>query len=358
MLAVLAPILVFGIVIFIHELGHFVAAKWLGVYAPRFSIGFGPTLWKRRRGETEYVLAALPLGGYVRMASKHDEEAAILEGGSEEASARSEDDPDYDPEAMLPFGPKPIPAHRWFESKPLWARLVILLAGVFMNVVLTFVVATGLAMHYGRPIYPTTVVGEVVPPAFAPALATELQAGDSIRTVNGTPVATWNEVMDELEQASASDSVVLGTSRGRVAVPVGRSEERTAEVARAIRFFQPAIIGEVVAGRPAEAAGLRAGDTVVAVGSDPVDSWPAVVEHIGANAGREIELVVRRTGGEQRIRVTPEAVDELDPATNKPRKVGRIGAATTDISVREPIGFGEAVSAGLGAGTTQVGYVG
>jgi regulator of sigma E protease len=130
MLAILAPILVFGLVIFVHELGHFLAAKAVGVYAPRFSIGFGPTLWRRRRGETEYVLAALPLGGYVRMASRLDQETAFLEGGSETTGARAKDDPDYDPNAMIPFGPKPVPEHRWFESKPLWARMFILLAGV------------------------------------------------------------------------------------------------------------------------------------------------------------------------------------------------------------------------------------
>ena len=89
MLAILAPILVFGLVIFVHELGHFIAAKATGVYAPRFSIGFGPAIFKLRRGETEYVLAWLPLGGYVRMASRHDAETAFLEGGNEEETARA-----------------------------------------------------------------------------------------------------------------------------------------------------------------------------------------------------------------------------------------------------------------------------
>ena len=88
MLAWLAPIIVFGLVVFVHELGHFLAAKLVGVYAPRFSIGFGPALWKKRYGETEYVLAALPLGGYVRMASREDEATAFLEGGSENRQSR------------------------------------------------------------------------------------------------------------------------------------------------------------------------------------------------------------------------------------------------------------------------------
>ena len=82
-----AIVFVFGIVIFVHELGHFIAAKLTGVYAPRFSIGFGPALWSHKWGETEYILAALPLGGYVRMASREDESMAFLEGGSEAPAA-------------------------------------------------------------------------------------------------------------------------------------------------------------------------------------------------------------------------------------------------------------------------------
>ena len=82
-----AIVFVFGIVIFVHELGHFLAAKLTGVYAPRFSIGFGPALWSHKWGETEYILAALPLGGYVRMASREDESMAFLEGGSEAPAA-------------------------------------------------------------------------------------------------------------------------------------------------------------------------------------------------------------------------------------------------------------------------------
>src|SRR3954471_24859992 len=191
-MALLAPILVFGLVIFVHELGHFLAAKAVGVYAPRFSIGFGPSIFKFRRGETEYILAWLPLGGYVRMASRHDAETAFLEGGSEEQSTRREEDPDYDPNAMIPFGPKPVPEHRWFESKPLWARIVIMIAGVVMNVVLAIVVATMLAFHYGRLVYPGTTIGAVRAPAGAPEVA-QLQSGDTIRSINGTAVGTWND---------------------------------------------------------------------------------------------------------------------------------------------------------------------
>src|SRR3954462_5091008 len=172
MLSLLAPIFVFGLVIFVHELGHFIAAKLTGVYAPRFSIGFGPKLFSFRRGETEYILAALPLGGYVRMASRLDEETAFLEGGNEtDAAAEKEKSKDWDPEAMIPHGPKPVPENRWFESKSLAARLFIMIAGVTMNVILTVVVMSVLLYQVGRATVATTVVGEVTPIASMPALS-------------------------------------------------------------------------------------------------------------------------------------------------------------------------------------------
>lgn len=211
-LAWLAPILVLGLVIFVHELGHFLAAKWTGVYAPRFSIGFGPALWKKRRGETEYVIAALPLGGYVRMASRDDETMAAIEGGvpegqgngpgGEQEQGGSEDRPaDWDENAMIPFGPKPVPANRWFESKPLWARLVIMLAGVTMNVVLTLVVSTGVFAYYGRSYVPA-VVDSVI--AGMPAAQAGLQRGDSVVAIDGQPVRAWNDLLGTISKSAGT----------------------------------------------------------------------------------------------------------------------------------------------------------
>ncbi len=219
MIAWLAPILVLGIVIFVHELGHFLAAKWTGVYAPRFSLGFGPALWKRRRGETEYVLAALPLGGYVRMASREDETMAAIEGGTPEGKGHghggvqgadaAERPADWDENAMVPFGPKPVPPDRWFESKPLWARLVIMLAGVTMNVVLTLVVSTGVFTYYGRPYVPAVVDSLV---ADMPAQRAGLMPGDSIASINGKEIRAWSDLLTTIT-ASAGKEVTLGVVR-------------------------------------------------------------------------------------------------------------------------------------------------
>lgn len=235
MLSWLAPILVFGLVVLVHELGHFMAAKWLGVYAPRFSIGFGPALWRKRVGETEYVVGALPLGGFVRMASREDEATAFLEGGSEQSkvpAVGASSSPtiageqhaveaprkDWDPNAMIPFGPKPVPEDRWFESKPLWGRLVIMLAGVTMNAVLALVVSTGLFLGYGAPYIPA-VVDSVVPGR--PADLAGLQRGDSIVAVKGVAVKRWSEVTERIS-ASAGRELALEVVRsgGRVTVRV------------------------------------------------------------------------------------------------------------------------------------------
>ena len=210
MLSWLAPIIVFGLVVFVHELGHFIAAKLTGVYAPRFSIGFGPALLKKRFGETEYVLAALPLGGYVRMASREDEATAFLEGGSENSAVKAANPEDgYDPNAMIPFGPKPIPESRWFESKSLVKRLFIMLAGVTMNALLAYVIYVGLLLHSGIPT-PTPVASVVTPGK--PAALAGVQAGDSIATLNGQPLAKWETLLDTIS-ASAGRPMELGIVR-------------------------------------------------------------------------------------------------------------------------------------------------
>lgn len=229
MLTLFSWVIVFGIVVFVHELGHFVAAKMVGVYAPRFSIGFGPALFRRRRGETEYVIAALPLGGYVRMASREDEATAFLEGGSEVAAAEKARDrvpvvtandapavtggeprpKDWDPEAMVPFGPKPVPEHRWFESKSLLARVWIMSAGVIMNFVLAFLMLVGITLAYGEPRVPP-VVGEVV--AGSPAARAGIAVGDTIVSVAGTPVVDFVE-LQQVMRNQAEQSIAVEYSR-------------------------------------------------------------------------------------------------------------------------------------------------
>lgn len=362
-MAILAPILVFGLVIFVHELGHFLAAKSVGVYTPRFSIGFGPALWRRRRGETEYILAAFPLGGYVRMASRHDEATAFLEGGSEESLAeKMKQDPGYDPDAMIPFGPKPVPEHRWFESKPLWARLYILLAGVTMNFLLGLVVAIGLAMHFGRPVVPTRVVDTVRPIHGRPLLEAAVQPGDTLLRVNGQPVTTWSQAAREI--AESRGEVTIETNRGRVTVPLDSAgSPAPQDVALAMDYRLPPVIGDVVPGEAAAKAGFQAGDSIVAINGVAIGTWSQMVAIVADAAGKELTFEIARGGQRQSLRVTPRGMSTVHPRTgeNAP-DVGKIGAYAPDITTREPVGVGEAISLGSRTawfwGTSIIGTVG
>jgi regulator of sigma E protease len=354
MLAILAPILVFGLVIFVHELGHFLAAKATGVYAPRFSIGFGPAIWRRRRGETEYILALLPLGGYVRMASRHDEEIAFLEGGSEEQNARSATDPEYDPNAMIPFGPKPVPEHRWFESKPLPSRLFIMIAGVVMNALLALAVAIGLSYSVGRVVYPSTVVGTVRSLTAAPALA-QVQPGDTIVQVNGVRVSNWNEIRRQIIESPGA--ITIGTQRGTTQIPIGRDGLTAEQIADAIVYYIPPVIDSVLPGDRAAKAGFLAGDSIVAVGGHPVRSWSDMVDQVAPSANKPLTFAVSRKASIETLTVTPKPVEEPDPTTGAPVTVGKIGAMARDLSQREPIGLGEAVVSGSKATWSTAGSI-
>lgn len=349
----LAIVFVFGLVIFIHELGHFLAAKALGVYAPRFSIGFGPALWSRKRGETEYVLAAIPLGGYVRMASRDDETMASLEGGGEQPApdpASGEPLPRwYDPEGLAPFGPKPVPEHRWFESKPLWARLVIMSAGVIMNILLAFVVLTGLTMSLGEAVIRTRVVGDVRPLPAAPRLDSAIVPGDTIVAVNGVPVTTWNELAERVDSTAARQGVLtLRTQRDSARVPMGPGGATADQLLFALQPYAPPVIDQVAPDAPADRGGLKSGDSIVAVGGAPAGSWADIVRRIEDAPGRPLRFVVRRGDRDVSLTITPDSTPQVDPITGRSVTVGKIGAQRRVSEERVPIPFGQAVAAGWG----------
>jgi regulator of sigma E protease len=293
MLTILAPLIVFGLVVFVHELGHFIAAKVAGVYAPRFSIGFGPALFRRRVGETEYVLAALPLGGYVRMASREDEAMAFIEGGGEHpvdevpttganAAGRALDDhtgdprpsKDWDPNALAPFGPNPVPADRWFESKSLLARLVILLGGVTMNVVLAFVMNTAAVAAYGRA-YRPAVIDSVLPGQ--PAALAGLARGDSIVAVDGHKVRAWSDVLAHVSKVPGTTldfTISRGGQLQHISV-TSRAQEVTDEITQEKHSV----------GRIGIAARLEEVREPVGIGGAISDGWRATWYSAGAVVG-------------------------------------------------------------------------
>ncbi len=216
----IAPLLVFGLVVFVHELGHFIAAKLTGVYAPVFSLGWGNRLFGMRRGETDYRVSLIPLGGYVRMASQDDESMRGIEGGSDRGSlgAAIERPADVSPalwdvQSMAPFGPQAVPADRWVENKSTSARVFILSAGVIMNILLTLVVSTGIYYRAGKTYVPA-VIDSVVPGA--PAAMAGLTGGDRIVGINGHSIRAWDEVLDE----------VAPVTTGSLSVEIQRGDRR------------------------------------------------------------------------------------------------------------------------------------
>ncbi len=224
------PLFVFGIVVFVHELGHFVAAKMMGVYAPVFSLGWGRRIAGFRRGETDYRLSMFPLGGFVRMASREDESMAGIEGGGnfdaidgenqneQLAEAKQQAGALWDDQAMAPFGPKAVPSERWMESKSIPARLFILSAGVIANILLAIVVSSGVYATYGRPYLPA-VVDSVT--TGGPAAMAGVMPGDTIVGVSGEVVRSWTDAVDRIS-AVTEGTLTLELARGatRTAVTV------------------------------------------------------------------------------------------------------------------------------------------
>lgn len=296
LLPFLAPLLVFGLVVFVHELGHFMAAKAVGIYAPVFAFGWGRRVWGVRRGETDYRLSLFPVGGYVRMASRDDESMAGFEGGGSRGSLSATDaasEPQgepgipWDPEAMVPFGPKPVPRDRWYESKPLWARLIVMLAGVTMNFLLAIVVVAGVSMSTGAP-NTAAVIGEVRPGT--PAAAAGLTTGDSVVAIEGTKVASWVDLVGVVSKRAGTAlrfDVVRGGAAQALSITPAATVDTNPETG-AVRTI----------GRIGAAASRVSVGPVTALGDGAAYAWRHVVGTIDV-LGRLIsgDVSPRQLGG-------------------------------------------------------------
>jgi regulator of sigma E protease len=342
-----AFVFIFGIVVFVHELGHFIAAKLTGVYAPKFSVGFGPGPSKKW-GETQYILGLIPLGGYVRMASREDEATAFLEGGSEEAAARAQaagDAPrpkDWDPNGMIPFGPNPVPEHRWFESKSLPQRLVILLAGVTMNALLALGVLFGIALHDGRNTLETRVVGGVQEMEGSEALRAALRHGDTITAIQGQAVDNWNDV-ERAMLTSSGDSLRFTTNRGDIVVEAGTSSGPRRQVYMiALEPYSPPVIGILSPAGPAAKAGLQVGDSIVSIGGESVRTFGDLVTRVSASPGKPIEIDVIRDAVPLHFTVEPAPTVIDSPDGKGKQTVGRIGAGERRSVRHEELTVGQA----------------
>ena len=328
MIFIFSLLVVLSILITVHELGHLLAAKAVGIAVPRFSLGFGKRLWGFRWGETDFVVSAIPLGGYVKMAGMEDDEAAeVLEGGGPAE--------EVDPE-------------RTFDAKPIWARALVISAGVIMNLLFAVLTFAVLALGWGEPVVPSTV-GGVAPGAPADVVAggARIPTGARVTAVGAKPVSEWRELTAALAAAPAGPLELRLANGPPVVLPMPADAEKRMQLAASLTQPIPPVIDQVEAGSPAERAGLEKGDRVVEAGGTPVQDWTQLVATIQKSPGRPLPLVVERGGRRVPLTVAVERVERRD-ADRKKVEVGRIGAGYRAVEVeRRRVGLGEAVGIGV-----------
>jgi len=321
LLTLAAFVAVLGILIFVHESGHFAAAKLVGIQVLRFSLGFGRPILAWRRGETEYWISWIPFGGYVKMAGFEDEGlAGDLEGGK---------------------SAQPIDPMRAFDRKPLWARVVVVVAGVTMNAAFALAVYTGLA--YTGTLEPnniaTTQVDSVIatdlPPA-AQALAS-LRRGDRITTVNGDSVRTWGELQLRLANAHAPVTLRVAGRTDSLVLRIADADT-TARFATALALspYLGPVISTVASGSAGAKAGLRPGDRILKVNGDTVMSWQDFARVARRNPARPITVEVQRGTERLSLAVVPERREEQAPVTKQPKVIGFVGVGAAYPTLPRP----------------------
>ncbi len=279
--SMIAVAVVLGIMILVHEWGHFMAAKLFRVRVEIFSIGFGPRLWGRRRGPTDYRVSALPLGGYVKMAGDNPAE-----------ERRGEPDE--------------------FLSKPRWQRVVIAAAGPAMNIVMAVALMTGLLMtgtsrhiYVDKPVVAAGVLRD------SPAEKAGIRAGDRIVEFHGIKDPTWERALLELLFASPGTTLPVTIERGEQRI---HTSVRTTSDEFAVLGYpaEPVLIGTVASGMPAERGGLLPGDEILALQGQSVISPHQFAARIQERAGEPTELLVARSGQRVKLNVQPTWGDPGD----------------------------------------------
>jgi regulator of sigma E protease len=278
---ILSFVFVLGVLIFVHELGHFLMARRIGVRVLTFSLGFGPKLLKFRRGDTEYCLSAIPLGGYVKMAGETVED--------ERTGAQDE-----------------------FLSKTKWQRFQVLIMGPVMNLALAVVLLT-IVIYQGAtvPAYESepVVVGSVVEGSVAKRAG--IQPGDRIVAVSGTEVSTWDRFSMSIATRAKRDVELTIERNGRneqvkvVPDAVGKYELGTIGV---LPVARPEVL-VVSPGSPAEQAGLKPNDVIVGVGQEKNPPYERLLQMIRASENQPLTLEVLRKNEHATLTVTPRLID-------------------------------------------------
>ena len=293
--------IVLGVLIVVHEFGHYLVARSVGVKVLRFSVGFGRSVWSRRLGRdgTEWAIGIFPLGGYVKMLDEREGVVAAAE------------------------------LHRSFNRQNVWRRIAIVAAGPLANLLLAVLIYWGLFSYGMEELRP--VMGP--PVASSPASVAGFENGERVLKIGGVAVQTWQEMQWVLlQQAVSQDRIDFEVINPRREISLRHLDVSSARAngwegnaleGLGIRFFQsssPPVVGEISAGSAAAGSDLRSGDEILAVGSQHVGKGADVVQAIRKSPGVALTLLVRRDGKQLDIPITP-AVEEQDG-----QRIGRIGA--------------------------------
>jgi regulator of sigma E protease len=319
-ITVVAFLLTLGLVVIVHELGHFLFCKLFGIYVKTFSIGIGPKFARKQWGETEYVLSAIPFGGYVKMAGEGIMEEIQDTGtweerkyplGTEQGNAEAAGQDAH------------IPPHRHLYSRPAWQRLLVFVAGPLFNLVLAFLLYTGLVLGNGLQNIPFTTVGGIT--ADSPAQTAGFQVGDRILQVNGQAVQTWGEIEEALVPVDLRESGVVPPAAVQISRE-GRTQtlemqpvfdESTGYWSLGLEVWNTTV-GLVKKNGPAAALGLQQGDVVQAVGGQTVTSFSQIAGIINDSPDQSLEIVWTRNGERLSGQVVPE-LKETAPGVMKGR---------------------------------------
>lgn len=300
-----AFVLVLGVLVVVHEYGHYKVARLCGVKVLRFSVGFGRPVWQKTFGvdRTVWAIGIFPLGGYVKMLDEREAPVATEE------------------------------VHRAFNRRPVGQRIAIVAAGPFANFVLAFLIYWGVFWHGVEELRP--IVG--APPAASAAAAAGFESGERVIKVGESSVETWEDVRWLLLQKAVDNSrVVMEVINERSEISVRYLDvstirdsgwESDAFERLGLTFYRPKIppvIGKVLSGGVADRAGIRVGDRVISIDDEPTDAWARVVAVVRASAGKTLRFEILRDNTAIQLSVMPELHEE------KGVRIGRIGVTAQD----------------------------
>ena len=302
-------LIVLGVLVTFHEYGHYLAARWVGVKVLKFSVGFGPRLIGRQVGDTEYVVSAIPLGGYVKM---------FGEEGGETVSAEDQ---------KVSFMHQSLPH-----------KMLIVAAGPGFNFILSYLVFTGM-LAMGSPLFVPNIdkmlpVVEAITPD-SPAALSGLELGDRITRANEEDISTLGELYQILETTHGRP-VTLDVRRGNssktfIVTPTTRVDKEHPEedpiYLLGIEDHAP-VVGKVIPDTPAKRAGLQSNDRIVHLNATPIVTWSQMTDIVRKNAGVPLKMQVERKGEVLTLSITPEAHTVTNPE-GKSQSIGRIGIQIT-----------------------------